>query len=207
MRLARSYRKSYLLLIRFVDSTHFLIFALLYVYAKHRHGNITVRMLFFQCVEHGFPHKPSAITHDPKLKLLAIGTKTGAVRVYPWLALCMIYRHSYSFVTLHLSNIIFGNYNNIWHLWKFQVMYVSSVVLNSMLKCWSSRCGILWPAYKWCGSQQTILLARTGKQASRIIWMPQCSRIAPVYVYSSCETSVKLMRHWFAIAFAYWERG
>ena len=37
-----------------------------------------------QCADHGFPSKPSALAYDPKLKLLAIGTKSGAVRVYPF---------------------------------------------------------------------------------------------------------------------------
>lgn len=37
---------------------------------------------FRKCTEHGFPHKPSCLAYDPKLKLLAIGTKTGALRVY-----------------------------------------------------------------------------------------------------------------------------
>lgn len=33
------------------------------------------------CAEHGFPHKPSAIAYDPLLKLLAIGTKHGLIRI------------------------------------------------------------------------------------------------------------------------------
>ncbi|CAH1794883.1 unnamed protein product [Owenia fusiformis] len=36
---------------------------------------------FTKCTEHGFPSKPSATAYDPKLKLLAIGTKSGAVRI------------------------------------------------------------------------------------------------------------------------------
>ncbi|KAL3875892.1 hypothetical protein ACJMK2_033799 [Sinanodonta woodiana] len=37
---------------------------------------------FRHCVNHGFPSKPSALAYDPKIRLLGIGTKTGAVRVY-----------------------------------------------------------------------------------------------------------------------------
>uniref|UniRef100_A0A665WT86 Lethal giant larvae homologue 2 domain-containing protein n=1 Tax=Echeneis naucrates TaxID=173247 RepID=A0A665WT86_ECHNA len=33
-------------------------------------------------VEHGFPHQPSALAFDPKLQLMAIGTKSGAIKVY-----------------------------------------------------------------------------------------------------------------------------
>jgi lethal(2) giant larvae protein len=35
----------------------------------------------FQEVRHGFPHKPSAVAFDPDLRLLAIGTKQGAIRM------------------------------------------------------------------------------------------------------------------------------
>ncbi|XP_055877126.1 lethal(2) giant larvae protein homolog 1 isoform X2 [Biomphalaria glabrata] len=37
---------------------------------------------FQKCVEHGFPSKPSALAYDPKLQLLAVGTKSGAVKVF-----------------------------------------------------------------------------------------------------------------------------
>ncbi|XP_033501018.2 lethal(2) giant larvae protein homolog 1 [Epinephelus lanceolatus] len=37
---------------------------------------------FNKTVEHGFPHQPSALAFDPKLKLMAIGTKSGAIKVY-----------------------------------------------------------------------------------------------------------------------------
>jgi lethal(2) giant larvae protein len=36
---------------------------------------------FQKCVEHGFPSKPSAMAYDPKLQLLAIGTKSGAIKI------------------------------------------------------------------------------------------------------------------------------
>ena len=39
----------------------------------------------FQLLEHGFPSKPSALAYDPKLKLVAVGTKSGAIRMYPFL--------------------------------------------------------------------------------------------------------------------------
>ena len=40
-------------------------------------------LLGVQCADHGFPSKPSAMAYDPKLKLLAIGTKSGVVKMYP----------------------------------------------------------------------------------------------------------------------------
>uniref|UniRef100_A0AAX7SQI0 LLGL scribble cell polarity complex component 2 n=1 Tax=Astatotilapia calliptera TaxID=8154 RepID=A0AAX7SQI0_ASTCA len=35
-----------------------------------------------QTVEHGFPHQPSALGYSPSLKLLAIGTRSGAIKLY-----------------------------------------------------------------------------------------------------------------------------
>lgn len=37
---------------------------------------------FSKTVSHGFPHRPSALAWDPKMQLLAIGTKTGLIRIY-----------------------------------------------------------------------------------------------------------------------------
>lgn len=42
--------------------------------------------LFLQTVGHGFPHQPSALAFDPKLQLMAIGTKSGAIKMYPFLS-------------------------------------------------------------------------------------------------------------------------
>lgn len=37
-----------------------------------------------QTVEHGFPSQPSALAYDPVLRVMAIGTKAGAVKLYPF---------------------------------------------------------------------------------------------------------------------------
>ncbi|GFR33149.1 lethal(2) giant larvae protein homolog 1 [Trichonephila clavata] len=37
---------------------------------------------FTKTTTHGFPHRPSALAWDPKLQLLAIGTKNGLIRIY-----------------------------------------------------------------------------------------------------------------------------
>lgn len=39
-------------------------------------------------MEHGFPHQPSALGYSPSLQLLAIGTRSGAIKLYPSLYLC-----------------------------------------------------------------------------------------------------------------------
>uniref|UniRef100_A0A674N5U4 LLGL scribble cell polarity complex component 2 n=1 Tax=Takifugu rubripes TaxID=31033 RepID=A0A674N5U4_TAKRU len=37
---------------------------------------------FNKTVEHGFPHQPSALSYSPSLELLAIGTRSGAIKLY-----------------------------------------------------------------------------------------------------------------------------
>ncbi|XP_058012954.1 lethal(2) giant larvae protein homolog 1 isoform X1 [Ahaetulla prasina] len=37
---------------------------------------------FNKMVEHGFPNQPSSLAFDPKLRIMAIGTKSGAVKIY-----------------------------------------------------------------------------------------------------------------------------
>ncbi|XP_044517692.1 lethal(2) giant larvae protein homolog 1 [Gracilinanus agilis] len=37
---------------------------------------------FNKTVEHGFPNQPSSLAYDPKLRIMAIGTKSGAVKIY-----------------------------------------------------------------------------------------------------------------------------
>lgn len=37
---------------------------------------------FRKSTQHGFPHKPSALAYDPVSKLMAIGTQTGAIKVF-----------------------------------------------------------------------------------------------------------------------------
>ncbi|KAM6896931.1 LLGL scribble cell polarity complex component 2 [Xenentodon cancila] len=54
-----------------------------------RHGHESQRdrikqelFQFNKTVEHGFPHQPSALGYSPSLQLLAIGTRSGAVKLY-----------------------------------------------------------------------------------------------------------------------------
>uniref|UniRef100_A0A8C5EBS7 Lethal giant larvae homologue 2 domain-containing protein n=1 Tax=Gouania willdenowi TaxID=441366 RepID=A0A8C5EBS7_GOUWI len=49
-----------------------------------KNSHLFFQSLFFctQTVEHGFPHQPSALAYDPKLQFMAIGTKSGAIKIY-----------------------------------------------------------------------------------------------------------------------------
>uniref|UniRef100_UPI00398F86DF LLGL scribble cell polarity complex component 2-like n=1 Tax=Pristiophorus japonicus TaxID=55135 RepID=UPI00398F86DF len=37
---------------------------------------------FNKTVEHGFPHQPSALAYSPTLQLMAIGSRSGAFKIY-----------------------------------------------------------------------------------------------------------------------------
>lgn len=37
-----------------------------------------------QTVRHGFPYQPSSMAFDPVQKILAVGTQSGALRLYPF---------------------------------------------------------------------------------------------------------------------------
>lgn len=39
--------------------------------------------LCLQTVRHGFPHQPTSLAFDPVQKILAIGSRTGGIRMYP----------------------------------------------------------------------------------------------------------------------------
>lgn len=40
--------------------------------------------LLVQTVRHGFPYQPSSMAFDPVQKILAMGTQSGALRLYPF---------------------------------------------------------------------------------------------------------------------------
>lgn len=61
----------------------------------HVHEMCTFALPFIQTVEHGFPNQPSALAYDPKLQLMAIGTKSGAIKVYLFQTeICLVYNVS-----------------------------------------------------------------------------------------------------------------
>uniref|UniRef100_A0A1A8PJX9 LLGL scribble cell polarity complex component 2 n=2 Tax=Nothobranchius rachovii TaxID=451742 RepID=A0A1A8PJX9_9TELE len=56
-------------------------------FRRHAHESQRERLKqelfhFNKTVEHGFPHQPSALGYSPSLQLLAIGTRSGAIKLY-----------------------------------------------------------------------------------------------------------------------------
>lgn len=60
---------------------HNKIFQYIEISAIIRIYSLQILLFTFQTVQHGFPHKPSALAYDPKTKLIAIGTHSGAIKV------------------------------------------------------------------------------------------------------------------------------
>ncbi|KAF6201776.1 hypothetical protein GE061_004171 [Apolygus lucorum] len=55
---------------------------------------------FRKTVQHGFPNKPTCLAWDPILRIMAIGTATGALKVYPLL----LFSASINIVYFHVIN-------------------------------------------------------------------------------------------------------
>ncbi|ELT88587.1 hypothetical protein CAPTEDRAFT_166358 [Capitella teleta] len=91
---------------------------------------------FTKCGEHGFPNKPSALAYDPKLRLLAIGTKTGALRVYGAPGVEFSGQHDEDIAVTHLmfvseqGRLITHCSDNSLHLWE-----INSEDETSALEC------------------------------------------------------------------------
>ncbi|KAM6914169.1 lethal(2) giant larvae protein homolog 1 [Lycodopsis pacificus] len=80
---------------------------------------------FNKTVEHGFPHQPSALAFDPKLELMAIGTKSGAIKVYgsPGVEFTGLHRDTTAVTQIHflpgqgrLLSLLDDNTIHLWEL-------------------------------------------------------------------------------------------
>uniref|UniRef100_I3MK09 LLGL scribble cell polarity complex component 2 n=1 Tax=Ictidomys tridecemlineatus TaxID=43179 RepID=I3MK09_ICTTR len=58
---------------------------------------------FNKTVEHGFPHQPSALGYSPSLRILAIGTRSGAVKLYgaPGVEFMGLHRENNAVMQIH----------------------------------------------------------------------------------------------------------
>ncbi|XP_072532435.1 lethal(2) giant larvae protein homolog 1 isoform X1 [Salminus brasiliensis] len=79
---------------------------------------------FNKTVEHGFPNQPSALAYDPKLQLMAIGTKSGAIKVYgfPGVEFTGLHKDTATVTQLHFlhgqGRILSLLDDNTLHLWE-----------------------------------------------------------------------------------------
>ncbi|KAL8573601.1 hypothetical protein ACOMHN_007154 [Nucella lapillus] len=92
---------------------------------------------FKKCADHGFPSKPSALAYDPKLKLVAIGTKSGLVRIVirygaPGVEFSALHREDVSVTSMFFlpdeGRLISLCSDNTLHLWEINLRGGNSVL-------------------------------------------------------------------------------
>ncbi|XP_053550669.1 lethal(2) giant larvae protein homolog 1 [Bombina bombina] len=81
---------------------------------------------FNKTVEHGFPNQPSSLAFDPILRIMAIGTKSGAVKIYgiPGVEFTGLHKDTATVTQLHFfpgqGRLICLLDDNTLHLWELQ---------------------------------------------------------------------------------------
>ncbi|XP_078692853.1 lethal(2) giant larvae protein homolog 1-like isoform X2 [Branchiostoma floridae x Branchiostoma belcheri] len=89
---------------------------------------------FRKTVEHGFPHRPSAVAFDPEMKLLAIGTRSGLIKIYGQPGVEFSARHSVESQIIRLfflpneGRLISLLDDNSLHLWEVNIKDGKSVL-------------------------------------------------------------------------------
>ncbi|XP_038618445.1 lethal(2) giant larvae protein homolog 1 [Tachyglossus aculeatus] len=79
---------------------------------------------FNKTVEHGFPNQPSSLAYDPKLRIMAIGTKSGAVKVYgaPGVEFTGLHKETATVTQMHFlpgqGRLLSLLDDNTLHLWE-----------------------------------------------------------------------------------------
>uniref|UniRef100_A0A8C4K3T5 LLGL scribble cell polarity complex component 2 n=1 Tax=Dromaius novaehollandiae TaxID=8790 RepID=A0A8C4K3T5_DRONO len=82
---------------------------------------------FSKTVEHGFPNQPSSLAFDPKLRIMAIGTKSGAVKVYgaPGVEFTGLHKETATVTQLHflpgqgwLLSLLDDNTLHLWEIYQ-----------------------------------------------------------------------------------------
>ncbi|XP_059572676.1 lethal(2) giant larvae protein homolog 1 isoform X3 [Alligator mississippiensis] len=79
---------------------------------------------FNKTVEHGFPNQPSSLAYDPKLRIMAVGTKSGAVKIYgaPGVEFTGLHRETATVTQMHFlpgqGRLLSLLDDNTLHLWE-----------------------------------------------------------------------------------------
>ncbi|KAJ8363988.1 hypothetical protein SKAU_G00128190 [Synaphobranchus kaupii] len=118
---------------------------------------------FNKTVEHGFPNQPSALAYDPKLRLMAIGTKSGAVKIYgaPGVEFTGLHKDTATVTQIHFlpgqGRLLSLLDDNTLHLWEMSPKEGSSHL--------EELCGFILPGRPGIESTSatrvTVLLLKT----------------------------------------------
>uniref|UniRef100_A0A8B9LBH6 Lethal giant larvae homologue 2 domain-containing protein n=1 Tax=Astyanax mexicanus TaxID=7994 RepID=A0A8B9LBH6_ASTMX len=122
---------------------------------------------FNKTVEHGFPNQPSALAYDPKLQLMAIGTKSGAIKVYgsPGVEFTGLHKDTATVTQMHFlhgqGRILSLLDDNTLHLWEIgQREQCSSLeeVCSFTIPCRTAVCASYFSPYS--ATRVTVLLPK-----------------------------------------------
>lgn len=106
-------------------------------------------LLLFQTLQHGFPHKPTAIAWDPTLRLICIGTATGAIKVFGRPGVEFYGQHQSSIAVTqlvflpHVGKVVSLCDDNSLHLWEVDLsslVEIKTQALEGKLKKISAMC-------------------------------------------------------------------
>lgn len=107
-------------------------------------------MNIFQTLQHGFPNKPTALAWDPVLRLLCIGTASGAIKVFGQPGVEFYGQHQS--IDCSITNIVFlpgagrvislcdDNSLHLWEINQSSLVEVKSQALEGKLKKISAIC-------------------------------------------------------------------
>ncbi|XP_029432049.1 lethal(2) giant larvae protein homolog 1 isoform X2 [Rhinatrema bivittatum] len=79
---------------------------------------------FNKTLEHGFPNQPSSLAFDPKLRIMAVGTKSGAVKIYgaPGVEFTGLHKETATVTQMHFlpgqGRLLSLLDDNTLHLWE-----------------------------------------------------------------------------------------
>ncbi|XP_075035324.1 lethal(2) giant larvae protein homolog 1 isoform X2 [Mixophyes fleayi] len=82
---------------------------------------------FNKTVEHGFPNQPSALAYDPVLRIMAIGAKSGAIKIYgaPGVEFTGLHKDTATVTQMHFfpgqGRLLSLLDDNTLHLWEMQL--------------------------------------------------------------------------------------
>ncbi|XP_017110995.1 lethal(2) giant larvae protein isoform X1 [Drosophila elegans] len=118
--------------------------------------------------QHGFPHKPSALAYDPVSKLMAIGTQTGAIKIFGQPGVELYGQHtlvnnSASELNVQLLEWVYGtgrilsltaaNQLILWEPFETTLLPIKTLHFDGKLKKVSSLCCSLSKDLLWIGTE------------------------------------------------------
>uniref|UniRef100_A0A3P8WQI3 LLGL scribble cell polarity complex component 1 n=1 Tax=Cynoglossus semilaevis TaxID=244447 RepID=A0A3P8WQI3_CYNSE len=128
---------------------------------------------FNKTVEHGFPHQPSSLAFDPKLQIMAIGTKSGAIKVYgaPGVEITGLHKDTTAVTQIHFlpgqGRLLSLLDDNTIHLWELVAGMPREVVAGKSFRGQST-----------CTHPHTFLLLASATRVTVLLLLRSCDVVS-----------------------------